>query len=1190
MQMRSFRVQLLIGRKKGGKVLLGLLAVVLAAGLSAVTPGGQGRAQAGNAGLSPQVVAQLQGLVAEKRSRSPEQQKIDSQLLYAARMARGQAIAAGVAALDTGIVPETDGRVIVDVRATITDGLINELRNLGADVIASHPAYDDIRIQVGFDRLEAIAALPAVRNIMPRGQAITNSRRDLLPATPEQIESARVQRRLARETMVARLREVMASRTAQGPIGNVGARKSQGDQTHEAAESRGTWGLTGAGIKIGVLSDGVGGLATSQASGDLPAVTVLPGQAGSGAEGTAMLEIIHDLAPGAQLFFATAFSGITSFAQNIRDLRTVHGCDIIVDDVFYFVETPMQDGQTYVSPTNGAVVMQAVKDVAAAGALFFSSAGNSGNKNDGTSGTWQGNFISGGAVAFPEVGEIHQFTAGQNFNVLNATGFLNTLHWSDPLAGSGNDYDLFRLSADGLTILAGSTNPQDGNDDPYEQMSAGSSGHRIVVIKFDNAGLPASLPRFLHLDTVRGRLSVSTEGNIKGHSAVSAANAFGVAATPAQFPGPFPNPFTGTNVVETFSSDGPRRTFFTEAGAAITPGDFLSTGGMVLNKPDITAADGVSVTGNGGFPTTFFGTSAAAPHAAAIAALIKSRPGPALTATQISAALTGTAIDIEGAGVDRDSGVGIVMADAAIASVIPPFGGPFGQIITNGDFSTVISHQQTPNTHQPAGWLLFATPDLSHIVSQVVNGVFEYFRVPNGQNQAVIFQETGVAYPANWPLTAQFNIGNSDNVRKRISVLIIDSDFSDITVCTFWLPPNSPLAPYTMHTHTSKAWSNAAIYFYAATAGSNGGFYRLDDVALFTGVASTTKTTCHDPLGPGTPGGAPGPELLVNGDFASGVLAPWIAFGNITQQINMTPHPSVGGASVFEFLRSTTAPPAGVVLQSTGQAMTAGQIMTATFQLGNSSRVVKRVTALLHDSDFSDLHACTFYLFPGQPLSNYVMKTYASKAWTNATFSLYPATIGPEPWIRLDNVSFKRTPGTVTLGTECEEPLLTTLVQSATTASTAVRPRVARPLTRDGFTADGFSRSDAGSGWASIARTARSSVLALDAPLDLTNTGRARMTFKSSLRAVDSEAEVQVSVDGRTWITIGTVPRTELMEPVDVDLSGFSGRVIWLRFVFDGGPAMDGVRPDVWRIDEIQIHRDSSAPAAMPRPKPRGSP
>ena len=54
-------------------------------------------------------------------------------------------------------------------------------------------------------------------------------------------------------------------------------------------------------------------------------------------KGTAMLEIVHDIAPGAQLFFATGRNGFTSFAQNIRDLRTA-GCDIIIDDFFFFAE------------------------------------------------------------------------------------------------------------------------------------------------------------------------------------------------------------------------------------------------------------------------------------------------------------------------------------------------------------------------------------------------------------------------------------------------------------------------------------------------------------------------------------------------------------------------------------------------------------------------------------------------------------------------------------------------------------------------------------------------------------------------------------------------------------------------------------------------------------------------------------
>jgi hypothetical protein len=178
-------------------------------------------------------------------------------------------------------------------------------------------------------------------------------------------------------------------------------------------------------------------------------------------------------APGAQLFYATALGSITQFAQNIRDLRTA-GCDIIIDDVFYFVETPFQDGQSAPTNTNGGVVIQAVNDVTAAGALYFSSAGNSGNLNDGTSGAWEGDFVDGGPTAAPVPlgNRLHNF-GGQNFNLLTVanTAAPISLYWSDPLGASSNDYDLFRLNPAGNAVAASSTNIQNGTQDPYEQIS-----------------------------------------------------------------------------------------------------------------------------------------------------------------------------------------------------------------------------------------------------------------------------------------------------------------------------------------------------------------------------------------------------------------------------------------------------------------------------------------------------------------------------------------------------------------------------------------------------------------------------------------------------------------------------------------------------------------------------------------------
>jgi subtilisin-like proprotein convertase family protein len=602
-------------------------------------------------GIAPEGLAQIQALLQEKETRTPAERKIDSQLIYARRMQQGLPVAPGVQTVEVDVPHAADGHVIVDIKANVTANLLAQLEGVTGELVKTSPS--DLQLHVSLDQIEAIAAQPDVVFIQPQQRAFTS--RSGAPAK-ERMTPRAVRRALGSAVD----RESTPTDHMMNVIGTgQGATTSQADITHRTAVFRGLTGFNGAGVKIGVLSDGVEHLAASQASGDLGPVTVLPGQAGSGDEGTAMLEIIHDVAPGAELYFATGVTGITTFAQNIRDLRAA-GCDIIVDDVGYYVETPFQDGQgpLVVSTTNAGVVTQAVKDVAALGAFYFSSAGNSGNLNDGTSGVWEGDFVTGAATTnppIPSTGNFHRFTGVQDFNnlLLAGSGPIN-LSWADPLGASGNDYDIFRLNSAGTAVAASSTNIQDGNDDPYEQMSNSTASPRVVIVKKSTAA-----GRFLHLNTNRGRLSVATAGQTHGHAATSNIYTFGVAASYAG--AAFPGPFSTSNVVETFSSDGPRRVFFLGDGTAVTPGNFSSTGGAVLQKPDLTAADGVFVTGAGDFPGQFFGTSAAAPHAAAIMALFKSQ-NPGFTQSQLRSLLLSTALDIEAPGVDRDSGVGIVMA------------------------------------------------------------------------------------------------------------------------------------------------------------------------------------------------------------------------------------------------------------------------------------------------------------------------------------------------------------------------------------------------------------------------------------------------------------------------------------------------------------------------------------------------
>jgi len=403
-----------------------------------------------------------------------------------------------------------------------------------------------------------------------------------------------------------------------------------------------------------VLSDGVDALASLQASGDLPAdVTVIERggvlQDGTGNEGAAMLEIVHDLAPGASLLFATAFECQACFAANIGALRDA-GADVIVDDVAYFAEGMLADDD----------VAAAVDAVVADGALYFSAAGNEGNWNDGTSGVWEGDFVDSGNTLNGT--PAHDFGGGDIRNEITVDSpFGFTLHWSDPLGASSNDYDLYLVNKPGTVIFGAGTDVQDGNDDPFEQIGVfgNNTGRNLIIVR--NAGAET---RYLHLSANRGRLEHATIGQTGQHA--GARGALGVAAVDVRDAAGAGGVFAGTESVETYSSDGPRRVFYEADGTPITPGNFLATGGELRAKPDLAAADCVS-TAAPGF-STFCGTSAAAPHAAAIAALLLE---VGATPEEARVALTATALDIEALGPDRDSGAGLLDALAATAAAQP---------------------------------------------------------------------------------------------------------------------------------------------------------------------------------------------------------------------------------------------------------------------------------------------------------------------------------------------------------------------------------------------------------------------------------------------------------------------------------------------------------------------------------------
>jgi subtilisin family serine protease len=547
-------------------------------------------------------VPQIASIEHQRSIRSPTNQKISSALRIAFQESQTGVVNADAPLVTSQIAPSQ--RVLVDIDANVSDDLLNSIRTQGGGIVQSYPHYHTVRAELPLQSVEKVAELPDVKFIQ---------------------------------------RAIVANH-------NANAQRSEGDFTHSASDARRIYRVDGSGVKIGVISDSIDRSlmndAIEQGKINNDKVTVLSWGQGT-SEGLAMLEIIHDLAPGANLYFASDGDIPPAMAEAIDSL-VARGCRIIVDDVTFPNESPFQDGP----------VAQAVARASDAGVLYFSSARNSGNEDDGTSSTWEGDFLDGGTnlpSADLAAGNMHAFTPGVVLNQIIAVGHQRRvdLFWSDPLGASTNQYDLYELDQN-YNVVHYSTDTKDGHEDPYQTLSGIQTGHYIAIVRTPNAA-----PRYLHLNIGDGILKISTPGCVRGHNASNAKNAFSVAATPACSPGPYPNHFNASAKVETFSSDGPRRIFFNSDGQPITPGKFDSSGGVVVMKPDLTAADGVHTAVLGFSP--FFGTSAAAPHAAAVAALVLSFR-PSLTPAEVREVLTKSCINIMGTGWNREAGNGIVMA------------------------------------------------------------------------------------------------------------------------------------------------------------------------------------------------------------------------------------------------------------------------------------------------------------------------------------------------------------------------------------------------------------------------------------------------------------------------------------------------------------------------------------------------
>jgi len=436
---------------------------------------------------------------------------------------------------------------------------------------------------------------------------------------------------------VASLKGVRSIEEVLPPVVNIGSVTTQGDTIHKTANVRSTYGYTGTGMKIGIISDGVNHISSSVASGDLPNTVYVLSDTVGGDEGTAMLEIVHDMVPDAELYFHDCGTNKVAFNAAIDELKA-NGCTIICDDIGWLTEPFFEDG--IIASHVSSLVTNPNDPI-----IYVSSAGNAAEEH------YQGDFFPIGGTNLTDFSRGADPTYKSLYVNLPAYSTVRIfLEWNDQFGHSANDYDLY-LSQSTYGDLGYSINVQNGAGyDPLEFITYTNPSSSTILAQIDvnkYRGVGKTLELYIYTYGAQLYLNnIVTSDSIFGHPAVP--EVIAVSAVSASFP----------STIEYYSSRGPVTISYPAA--------------VSRSKPDISGVDCVAVTGVGGFGSPFCGTSASAPHIASIAAQIWGAH-PSLTPAQVRNVMYTTATDLGIGGWDTTFGYGradaLAMADITAVPV-----------------------------------------------------------------------------------------------------------------------------------------------------------------------------------------------------------------------------------------------------------------------------------------------------------------------------------------------------------------------------------------------------------------------------------------------------------------------------------------------------------------------------------------